>query len=168
VAPEDFRAAEILVSVSAHEPASYACPFCAVVSGRDTEWNAQTDIVYGDSETTAFVAPKWWAAAPAHVIVVPNEHYENVYPIPDTCLAAVYRTAKPVAAGMRSAYSCEGTSMRQHNEPGSGQDVWHFHVHVFPRHVDDRLYERNAETRRTSPEERAPLAKRLREALQPR
>ena len=58
--------------------------------------------------------------------------------------------------------------MRQHNETGGGQDVWHFHVHVFPRHVDDRLYERNAETRRTSPEERAPFAKRLREALNPR
>ena len=148
-----------------HEPASYACPFCTVVEGGDTEWNAQTDVVYRDAETTAFVSPKWWTVAPAHVIVVPNEHYENIYAIPENSLAGVYRTAKLVAAGMRSAYACEGTSMRQHNEPGGGQDVWHFHVHVFPRRVDDRLYETNADTRRTSAEERAPFAKRLRETL---
>jgi HIT domain len=82
-----------------------------------------------------------------------------------TSLSAVYETAKLMAGVMRSVYACEGTSMRQHNEPGGGQDVWHFHVHVFPRRVDDRLYERNAETRRTSPEERAPFARRLRDAL---
>ena len=102
---------------------------------------------------------------PAHVIVVPNKHYENVYSIPEASLAAVYGTAKLVSGVIRAVYACEGTSMRRHNEPGGGQDVWHFHVHLFPRHVDDRLYERNAATRRTSAEERAPFARRLREAL---
>jgi histidine triad (HIT) family protein len=148
-----------------HAPAAYACPFCAVVAGEDSAWNAQTDVVYRDSDTTAFVCPTWWAAAPAHLLVVPNDHYENIYSIPDADLAAVYRTAKHVAAGIRSVYGCDGTSMRQHNEPGGGQDVWHFHVHVFPRRVDDRLYERNEETRLSSAGERALCAERLREAL---
>jgi histidine triad (HIT) family protein len=151
--------------VRAHQPPGYACPFCSVVAGDETAYNAQTDVVHRDALTTAFVSPKWWAAAPAHVLVVPNEHHENVYSIPDKALAAVYATAKRVASAMRSAYDCDGISTRQHNEPGGGQDVWHFHVHVFPRHVDDRLYERNAETRLTSPEERAPYAERLRAAL---
>ncbi|HEY2777350.1 MAG TPA: HIT domain-containing protein [Gaiellaceae bacterium] len=144
------------------------CPFCSVVAGSETDYNAQTDVIHRDQLTTAFVCPKWWLAAPAHVLVVPNSHYENVYAIPDDELAAVYATAKKIATAMRSAYYCEGTSMRQHNEPGGGQDVWHFHVHVFPRRRDDRLYERNAETRMTAASERAPYAERLRFALQNR
>jgi histidine triad (HIT) family protein len=160
-----FMALRYSSPVLAHEPTSYACPFCIVVAGGETDWNAQTDVVFRDSETTAFVCPKWWAAAPAHVVVVPNDHYENVYLIPDAALAAVYRTAKRIAAVMRSVYGCEGTSMRQHNEPGAGQEVWHFHVHVFPRRLDDRLYERDAETHRPSVEKRAPFAERLRQAL---
>ena len=151
--------------MQSHEPTGYVCPICAVVAGEDTAFNVQTDVVYRDGETTAFVCPKWWAAAPAHILVVPNDHHENVYVVPDAALAAVYLTAKHVAAGIRSTYDCEGTSMRQHNEPGGGQDAWHFHVHVFPRNADDRLYERNAETRWSTADERASYAARLRETL---
>jgi histidine triad (HIT) family protein len=38
-------------------------------------------------------------------------------------------------------------------------------VHVFPRYSGDRLYERDAEHRFASPEERAPYAAKLRAAL---
>ncbi|MET1083927.1 MAG: HIT family protein [Burkholderiales bacterium] len=148
-----------------HEPPGYACPFCAIVAGGETEWNKQTDVVFRDDATTAFISPKWWDAAPGHLLVVPNGHYESVYAIPDPALAAVYRTAKALAAALMSASGCEGSSMRQHNEPGGGQDVWHFHVHVFPRRVNDRLYERNRETHLPTLEQRPILAERLRGVL---
>jgi histidine triad (HIT) family protein len=141
------------------------CPFCELAAGRETEANALSDVISRDELTTAFVSPKWWEASPGHVIVVPNEHVQDVYAMPDALLGAVYRTARRIAAAMKLAYGCEGTSMRQHNEAGGGQDVWHFHVHVFPRRAGDRLYERNDETRWTAPEEREPLAERLRSAL---
>ena len=162
---EQRRRAGIILAPLAHERAPDVCPFCTVVAGGESEWNAQTDIVFRDDETTAFMCAKWWDAAPAHVLVVPNDHYENVHAITDTALSAVYRTAKLIAAAIRSTYDCEGTSMRQHNGAGGGQDVPHFHVHVFPRRVGDRLYERNGETKRTAADERAPFAKRLRTAV---
>jgi len=142
-----------------------SCPFCEVSAGRATETNALSDVVLRDGLTTAFVSPKWWEASPGHVIVVPNEHVEDVYAMPDDLLGGVYATARKVAVAMKRAYGCEGTSMRQHNEAGGGQDVWHFHVHVFARTAGDRLYERNEETRWPAPEERAPLAERLRSVL---
>ena len=114
------------------------------------------------------MSPKWWDAAPAHVLVVPNRHFENLYEIPDDALAWVYATARKVALALKEAYGCDGTSTRQHNEAGGGQDVWHFHVHVFPRFENDRLYETNAQTRWTEPEERAAYAERLRARLGPR
>jgi len=66
---------------------------------------------------------------------------------------------------IKPSYGCDGTSTRQHNDSGAGQDVFHFHVHVFPRFTGDELYARDAECRWTSPEERVPYAERLREAL---
>ena len=41
---------------------------------------------------------------------------------------------------MKTAFGCPGVSTRQHNEPAGNQDVWHYHVHVFPRWHGDRLY----------------------------
>ena len=151
--------------MTSHQPPGYTCPFCAVVAGRDTSWNAQSDVVFRDAATTAFISPKWWDAAPAHVLVVPNEHFENVYVIPESLLGSVYATSRRIACALKASHECDGTSMRQHNEPGGGQDVWHFHVHVFPRRERDRLYARNGETRLVSVDERAPWAERVRDAL---
>lgn len=148
-----------------HAPAGYECPFCALVTGNDTQLNAQSDIVLRDGHATAFVSPKWWESCRGHAIVVPNEHYENLYEIPDELLAAVYAAAARVARAMRASYGCDGVSTRQHNEPGAGQDVWHFHVHVFPRRERDDLYLRDRDVHWASEAERAPYAERLRSAL---
>jgi histidine triad (HIT) family protein len=151
--------------VPSHEPEGYACPFCEVVAGRETEHTLRSDVVYGDGRATAFVSPRWWPANPGNVLVVPDEHHENVYAIPDELLAHVYVVTKRIAVAVRETYGCDGTSTRQHNEPGAGQDVWHFHVHVFPRHRGDDLYRRNAEARWATAEERAPYAAKLRASL---
>ena len=148
-----------------HEPAGYACPFCRLLRGEETERNRLDDVVLRERATTAFVAPKWWPRNPGHVLVVPDRHVENLYDADEETLGAVYETARRVALAMREAYGCPGTSTRQHNEPGGGQDVWHLHVHVFPRWPGDGLYVRQEEARWATPEERAPYAARLRDAL---
>lgn len=141
------------------------CTFCAIGAGGDGIRTTRADVVFRDDATTAFVAAKWWPANDGHVLVIPNRHSRDVYEIPEADLAAVYSTAKRVAAAIRGSYGCEGTSMRQHNELGGGQDVFHFHVHVFPRWTDDRLYERTPDARWTTPEERTPYVERLRQTL---
>jgi histidine triad (HIT) family protein len=151
--------------VQSHAPSDYACPFCRLLRGEETDRNRLSDIVWQDARTTAFVSPKWWAANRGHAIVIPNVHVENLHTIDDDLLGAVYATAKRVAIGLKSAYGCNGTSTRQHNEPAGNQDVWHLHVHVFPRYEGDLLYERDADQHWPTPEERAPYAAKLRAAL---
>jgi histidine triad (HIT) family protein len=148
-----------------HEPPGYVCPFCGLLRGVDTNRNRHDDIVWQDGRTTAFVAPRWWPANHGHVLVIPDLHVENIYAIYDDLLGAVYSTVRRVAIALKEAYSCHGTSTRQHNEPGGNQDVWHLHVHVFPRYFCDRLYERHEEQRWTTPAERAPYAAKLRAVL---
>ena len=148
-----------------HEPPGYACPFCRLLRGDETEQNRLDDIVWRGERAAAFVSPKWWPANPGAAIVIPNAHVENLYEIDDELLGSIYTAAKRVALAMKTVYGCDGTSTRQHNEPGGQQDVWHFHVHVFPRWHGDDLYERQAQSRWVPSDERASYAAKLRAAL---
>ena len=65
--------------IPTHEPPGYACPFCAIVAGsrsvcsrsRRTWSTARRRRPRGSSS-------RWWERNPGHVIVVPNEHVENI------------------------------------------------------------------------------------------
>ena len=146
-----------------HQPDNYACPFCDWLSGGETEYKQNSDIVFQNSKVTAFISPKWWANNPGHVIVIPNRHTESLYDITDEELSEVYRVVKQIAIAIRSSYkNCLGISTRQHNEPSGNQDVWHFHAHVFPRYTDDRLYQNHDIKKFVEPNERKVYADILR------
>jgi histidine triad (HIT) family protein len=151
--------------VLSHQPADYQCPFCRLAAELDNDgnWSKQTDVIWHDRLVTAFINVAFWPANAGPVLVIPNEHYENVYSVPDEVLAAVQVVGKRIALAMKVAYGCDGTSFRQHNEPAGNQDVWHYHLHVFPRYHGDELYRRKK--RPTTPAERAPYAEKLRSAL---
>jgi histidine triad (HIT) family protein len=150
-----------------YQPDDYICPFCELLAGNESKHNSVQDIVFQNDYATATVAPKWWINNHGHVLVVPNKHYENLYDIPDEVLGEVYKVVKKVAVALRNTYGCEGTSTRQHNEPAGDQDVWHFHVHVYPRYKDDELYKNHDKKEFVDAERRAPFANKLREYLNP-
>ena len=53
----------------------------------------------------------------------------------------IHRLTRQLAIAFKAAFRCDGTSTRQHNEPAGNQaDMWHLHVHVFPRFIGDDLY----------------------------
>jgi histidine triad (HIT) family protein len=127
--------------VPSHAPAGYDCPFCRMVAGESTPKSSQDDVIYRDDAVTAFVASEWWPNNPGAVVVVTNQHVENLYGLSDHMSGRVGRVVRLVALAMKDAYGCPGTSTRQHNEPAGGQEVWHYHQHVFPRYPDDQLYQ---------------------------
>lgn len=127
-----------------HEPTGYRCRFCGLVSGEGNELNAIEDIVLRTQDAMAFVSPRWWPNNPGHVLVVPTAHHENLYSIPADSYRAVGDLVRQAAIAIRDTYGCDGVSTRQHNEPAGYQDVWHLHVHVFPRYEEDELYRSQA------------------------
>lgn len=148
-----------------HEPDAYPCPFCGLQKGIFNERNLPSDVVAVTERAFARIAPKWWPGNAGAVLVIPRTHVENIYGLTPEDGHAVWELAQRVAVGLRSAYGCEGTSIRQHNEPAGDQDVWHLHVHVFPRYEDDDLYRRHDQSRWVAPDDREPYAARLRKAL---
>ena len=121
--------------------------------------------MYRDNAVTAFIASEWWPNNPGAVLVIPNVHLENLYQVPDQIGMRVYRASRLVALAMKDAYDCAGTSTRQHNEPAGGQDVWHYHQHVFPRYPDDHLYQLTEQRAPAPVELKAKYAGMLREAI---
>ena len=130
------------IRMYSHKPKDYECPFCRIVSGieKANKGTKQRDIIYQNEHVTAFIASKWWPNNKGHVLVVPNEHFENIYELPAEMAAEIHRVTQLVAIGMKNTYNCDGISTRQHNEPAGNQDVWHYHLHVYPRYEDDNLY----------------------------
>lgn len=154
-------------SVYNHEPPDYSCPFCAVAAGQESEsvYTVAGDVVLRISQVIGFISSHWWPRNPGHVILIPSEHYENMYDLPDSYGAGIFQASRRIALAMKTAYGCEGVSTRQHNEPAGYQEVWHFHQHVFPRYTGDELYTRTAERFLTTPSQRRPYAEKLKAAL---
>ena len=148
-----------------HEPPGYACPFCLLQREVHDERNQADDVVAVTRLAFARISPTWWPANHGHALVIPRGHHENLYHLPPETHHAVVDLVQAVAVAIRASYGCDGVSTRQHNEPSGGQDVWHLHVHVFPRYDGDRLYERQPEARAASAHERKPYADRLAAAL---
>ncbi len=125
-----------------HAPEDYVCPFCLIVKGIEHEsvHSLQNDIVYRAREVTAFVGSHQWPNNHGNIIVIPNEHFENIYDLPVHFVPKMHEVAKAIALTFKLVYSCDGVSTRQHNELAGGQDVWHYHSHVTPRYQGDQLY----------------------------
>src|SRR5579863_4439631 len=151
------------VSMFNHEPDKYTCPFCVLVQGGEGKHNSQQDIVYRDSDVLAFISPRCWPNNPGHVIIVPTAHYEHIYDLPLQYASSIHKVARNVAIAFKYMYACDGVSTRQHNEPTGGQDVWHYHLHVFPRYNGDDLYRSHADKEFLPPEKRMLYAQRLRD-----
>lgn len=149
-----------------HEPLDYSCPFCRLQRAEFDDRNRSTDVVAVTERAYARIAPKWWPDNPGAALVIPRVHVENLYDLAQEDAAEVWSLTQTVARSIRETYDCDGVSIRQHNEPAGGQDVWHLHVHVFPRFHHDRLYQRHDEATWVPSEARALYAQRLREALQ--
>jgi len=122
-----------------HAPLNYDCPYCRFVQniGDAQNFTKQTDKIFQNEHVTAFLAARMIPNNPGHVLIIPNEHFENIYDLPVTLALEIQVLGKAVALAMKAAYACDGVTLRQHNEPSGGQHIWHYHLHVIPRYEDD-------------------------------
>jgi histidine triad (HIT) family protein len=139
------------------------CPICPAIKGIENEQTLikQSDIVYRDEYVTAFISTFFKKNNPGHVIIVPNEHIENIYDLPDAISHKIQDLSKKIAIGLKETYKCDGVSTAQHNEPAGDQHAFHYHFHIFPRYYNDDLYLHIMEKTFPSQEERAVYAEKI-------
>lgn len=69
-------------------------------------------------------------ATRGHALILPKEHAENLYNLPEDTAAAVLVLAKKLAVTMKERLGCDGLNLVQNNGEAAGQTVSHFHLHI--------------------------------------
>jgi len=108
------------------------CVFCRIVAKE-----IPAAVVYEDEHTLAFMDAG--QVNPGHVLVAAKGHAENIYELRDAQAAALLRAAAQVARAIRDAYQPQGLSVYQANGKAAWQSVFHYHMHLVPRHDNDGM-----------------------------
>lgn len=133
------------------------CIFCSIVAGE-----IPAAIVYEDEHVLAFmdIAP----ANPGHTLIIPKQHYRNIFDMPAEVGSKIMQAAIPLANAIRTALNPDGLNLFQANEVAGFQTVFHFHLHLIPRWKNDSIRS-PWRPREGSPEEIGDIAIKIREAL---
>lgn len=78
-------------------------------------------------------------AAPGHALIIPKEHYKDIFELPEEVAQALYPLAKEMATRIKLAVDAEGMNIVQNNGEVAGQSVYHFHLHLVPRKAGDGI-----------------------------
>ena len=106
------------------------CIFCKLANGV-----FPTNSIYEDEDFNVILdlAP----ATKGHALILPKQHADNLYELPDETAAKVLVLAKKLAKNMKAKLGCDGLNIVQNNGEVAGQTVLHFHLHLIPRYTSD-------------------------------
>ena len=107
------------------------CIFCKIANGEIPSRTLKENDMF---RVVLDVAP----ATKGHALILPKEHYRNLYDLPENIAAEAIKLAKETALEMKEKLNCDGVNIVQNNEETAGQTVFHFHMHIIPRYKDDK------------------------------
>lgn len=108
------------------------CIFCQIVNKQ-----SPSSLLFEDETVLAFLDIR--PLNMGHTLVIPKEHYVDIFDTPEKILAAVHTTSKLLAFAVKRATGADGISIIQQSGKAAGQDVFHIHVHVVPRFENQKL-----------------------------
>ena len=108
------------------------CIFCKIAAGEIPSATLYED---DDFRVILDIGP----ASKGHALILPKEHYRNLYDIDGELLAKAAMLAQKMVKKMTDVLGCDGYNIVQNNEPCAGQTVFHFHIHLIPRYEGDSV-----------------------------
>lgn len=106
------------------------CIFCKLAGGE-----IPTATLYEDEDFRVILDAN--PAAKGHALIIPKEHYANLYELDDELAGKVLVLAKKMITKLTDILGCDGYNIVQNNGEAAGQTVFHFHMHLIPRFKDD-------------------------------
>jgi diadenosine tetraphosphate (Ap4A) HIT family hydrolase len=109
------------------------CVFCRIVAGA-----ADASVVYEDDRLLAFCDLN--PVNPGHLLITPKVHGVGLVDLDESDGSRMFMVAQRLAVAVRgSGLRCEGVNLFLADGEAAGQEVFHVHLHVFPRYVGDRF-----------------------------
>ncbi|MEZ3487775.1 MAG: HIT family protein [Lachnospiraceae bacterium] len=106
------------------------CIFCKLANG-----DIPTATLYEDEDFRVILDAS--PASKGHALIIPKEHYANLYELSDELASKVLVLAKKMITKLTEVLGCDGYNIVQNNGEAAGQTVFHFHLHMIPRYKDD-------------------------------
>ena len=106
------------------------CIFCKLANGE-----IPTATLYEDEDFRVILDAS--PASKGHALILPKEHYANLYELDDEVAAKVLVLAKKMITKLTDLLGCDGYNIVQNNGEVAGQTVFHFHMHLIPRYLND-------------------------------
>lgn len=107
------------------------CLFCQLARG-----DGEVSIVHEDERVVVFMDIQ--PVVRGHLLVVPRAHASYLAELDPEDGAELFRVGQRAAEALRSStLRCEGVNLFLADGEAAGQDVFHVHLHVIPRHADD-------------------------------
>ena len=103
------------------------CIFCKIANGEIPSTTLYEDDMF---RVILDLSP----ASKGHALILPKEHFANLYELEDEYAAKAMVLAKKMATAMTKALGADGFNLVQNNGETAGQTVFHFHLHLIPRY----------------------------------
>ena len=108
------------------------CIFCKIAAGEIPSATLYED---DDFRVILDLGP----ASKGHALILPKEHYRNLYDIDEEVVAKAMILAKKMVNKLTKVLDCDGYNIVQNNEECAGQSVFHFNMHLIPRYKGDQV-----------------------------
>ena len=108
------------------------CIFCKLANG-----DIPANSIYEDDDFKVILDAS--PATKGHALILPKQHYANIFEIEDETLAKAAKLAKKIMTHEKDVLGCEGYNLVQNNGEVAGQTVFHFHMHLIPRYNGDTV-----------------------------
>lgn len=106
------------------------CIFCKLANGE-----FPTNSIYEDDKFNVILDNG--PATKGHCLILPKEHYADLFELPEDTAGDAMKLAKKLSAHLVDKLSADGLNVVQNNKEAAGQTVPHFHLHLIPRYKDD-------------------------------
>lgn len=107
-----------------------SCIFCKIANGE-----IPTNTLYDDENFRVILDQS--PATRGHALIMPKDHYTDLYDMPQDKCVGTMRVVQWMAVRMKEKLKCDGFNIVQNNGACAGQSVFHFHMHLIPRYLDD-------------------------------
>lgn len=108
------------------------CIFCKIAAGE-----IPSATLYEDEDFRVILDIE--PASKGHALILPKEHYANLYELDDEIAAKVLVLAKKIVTKLTDILGCDGYNIVQNNGVEAGQSVFHYHMHLIPRYKGDSV-----------------------------
>ena len=106
------------------------CIFCKIANGE-----IPSATLYEDEDFCVIL--DLGPATKGHALILPKNHFANLFEIPEDIAAKAFVLAQKMATKMKKVFDCDGFNIVQNNGTTAGQTVFHFHIHLIPRYDKD-------------------------------